>query len=114
MAEPRIPTAHAELPSIITSLSRAHWGVLAEQGQVVQALHRLPVLGCQLKAHRVFQDEAQAGQRVPVCGEVEALVLLLELNPVLQHAQVMPDVEIAGGPDAGYDAFSVHKSPVIC
>lgn len=32
MAEPRIPTAHAELPSIITSLSRAHWGVLAEQG----------------------------------------------------------------------------------
>ena len=32
MVEPRIPTAHAELPSIITSLSRAHWGILAEQG----------------------------------------------------------------------------------
>ena len=34
MVEPRIPTAHAELPSIITSLSREHWGILAEQGHL--------------------------------------------------------------------------------
>ncbi len=41
------------------------------------------------------------GQGVPVCHEIEALVLLLEADPVAEGSEVMPDVKGPCGPHAG-------------
>ena len=44
------------------------------------------------------------GQRVPVRHEEEALVLVLQPDPVLEHPVVVPEVELPGGPHPGEDA----------
>src|SRR5207302_5832596 len=49
-------------------------------------------------------------QRVPVGGEVKAFVLLLQPKPVLQRAMIVADVHAPGGPYAGQDAVSKHRS----
>ena len=45
-----------------------------------------------------------AGQRVPVGDEVEAVVLLLQRDPVLQRADEVAEVQLARRPHAGNDA----------
>jgi hypothetical protein len=45
------------------------------------------------------------GQRVPVGDEEEALVLVLEFHPVLQHPVVVTEVQLTGRSHAGKDAF---------
>src|SRR5216683_6945341 len=49
-----------------------------------------------------------AGQRVPVGDEVEAVVgrIVLQAHPVLQRAEVVADMQPAGGPHAANDAFT--------
>ena len=53
------------------------------------------------------------GQRVPVGDEVKAFVLriVLELDPVFERAEVVADVEAAGGAHAAQDSFrsSCHE-----
>jgi|GEM_PF-6705142 len=44
------------------------------------------------------------GQRVPVGHEEEAVVILLVLDPVEEHAEIVAEVERPGGPHAGDDA----------
>jgi hypothetical protein len=48
-----------------------------------------------------------AGQGVPVGYEVEAVVggIVLEADPVLESAEIVADVETAGGAHAGEDSF---------
>ncbi len=45
------------------------------------------------------------GQRVPVGDEEEALVLVLQPHPVLEHAVVVTEVQAAGRPHARQDAL---------
>ncbi len=45
-----------------------------------------------------------ARQRVPVGDEVEAVVLLLQLDPVLQRANQVAQVQPSGGTHPGDDA----------
>ena len=47
-------------------------------------------------------------QRVPVGDEEQALVLVLQLHPVLQHAVVMPEMQRAGRAHAGQDSIGQH------
>ena len=44
------------------------------------------------------------GERMPVGHEEEAVVLVLQLDPVLQHAVIVAQMELAGRPHAGQDA----------
>src|SRR5580700_663353 len=48
-----------------------------------------------------------AGERVPVGDEVEAFVswIGLQLDPILQRAEIVADVQTSGGAHAGDDAF---------
>jgi hypothetical protein len=43
---------------------------------------------------------------MPVGNEEIAIVLLLQLNPVLQHSKIMPEVKWSGGPHAGNNAMN--------
>jgi hypothetical protein len=45
--------------------------------------------------------------------EIVTLVFFLEAHPVLEHPQVMPQVQVSCRPDAGYDALLVHISPSL-
>ena len=60
--------------------------------------------------HRVgvLDDLARVGvlarQRVPVGDEVEALVLVLERHPVVQRADEVAEMQLAGRPHAGDNA----------
>ena len=47
------------------------------------------------------------GQRMPVGGEEETVVFLLQREPVLQHALQMPKVQAAGGPHTGEHAHRI-------
>ena len=48
------------------------------------------------------------GERVPVGGEVQAFVLLLQLHPVLERAVVVADVHPAGRAHAREHAVVEH------
>jgi len=45
------------------------------------------------------------GQSMPVGDEVETLVLVLELDPILQSPNEVPHMELAGGPHAAEHAL---------
>src|SRR3974390_10992 len=44
------------------------------------------------------------GQRMPVCNEEEAIVLVLQVHPVAQRPDVVAEVQLAGGAHAAQDA----------
>jgi hypothetical protein len=48
------------------------------------------------------------GQRVPVGDEEEAGILVLQPDPVLQHAVVVAEMQAAGRAHPGEDSFCVH------
>ena len=48
------------------------------------------------------------GQRMPVGDEKQALVLVLQLDPVLQHAVIVAEMQRAGRAHAGQDAIREH------
>ena len=59
-------------------------------------------LGAQLLGILVHRD------RVQVHDAVDAIVVILDLGPVLQRAEIIPDMRTAGGLDAGEDSgFSI-------
>ena len=57
------------------------------------------VFGCNLRGVGVV-----GGQRVPVGDEEIALVLVLQLDPVVQRAHVVAQVQLAGGAHAAQNA----------
>jgi hypothetical protein len=48
------------------------------------------------------------GQRVPVGDEEQAGMLVLQRDPVLEHAVVVAKMQAAGRAHAGEDSFCVH------
>ena len=65
---------------------------------------------------RIFGDGGGiriiAGKRMPVGHEIETLVgrIGLQIDPVLQRAEIVADVQAAGGAHAGEDAFGGGRS----
>ena len=49
-------------------------------------------------------------QRVPVGNEEEAFVFVLQLEPILECAEIMAQMETAGWPHAAQDSFALGHS----
>ena len=49
-------------------------------------------------------------QRVPVGDEEIALVLVLQVDPVLERAVVVAEMQLAGGPHAGQNSFGLRMA----
>lgn len=51
------------------------------------------------------------GERMPVSHEEKAFVLVLELDPVLQYAVIVAEMQAARGAHAGENSISEHNEP---
>ena len=50
------------------------------------------------------------GQRVPVGDEEIALVLVLQLDPVLERAVIVAEMQLAGRPHSGKNSFGLRMT----
>ena len=50
------------------------------------------------------------GQRMPVGDEEEALVLVLEIDPVLERAMVVAEMQLTGRPHSGKNSFGLRMT----
>jgi len=79
-----------------------------------RGLRRIDAGGEPVDRHvaHVFLDHLRRvvvrGQRMPVGDEKQALVFVLQAQPVFEHAMVVAKVQAPGGAHAGENAVGIH------